>query len=358
MLAVPKRLEARLSDLECSIISLPDQPFVGHGGSYSRSKQKSDRAETALFLEVSRTASPDHALHLFGDSAMRWLLKQPVSDVPISVLLFRPRAHYPALYGTRFNLRERFLAAAHEHLVQRWGRRTDAHALLTLDEGAAHFWAERGLQAHWLPEPPIGEVPAPVPRGRRKGCIAYGALAERKGIEFLAAASIREPDSIAVTLAGPVEPGFERRLEVCVAQMKTAGVEVDVRTSRHSEAEGLAALASARCAVLPYPRHYGMSRVLLEAASVGTPVIVQDGGLMGYLVRRYELGIALECTDAPALARAIRSLTDDPDAVEARSEALAQFADRFSRERFRRAFLAAFPSAPEVSQGVAAGGRQ
>jgi hypothetical protein len=69
------------------------------------------------------------------------------------------------------------------------------------------------------------------------------------------------------------------------------GARVELRPRLHSEVEGLRALASARCALLPYHRHSGMSRVLLEACSAGTPVIADNFGLLGYLVRTHGPGI-------------------------------------------------------------------
>ena len=340
VLAVPDRLRANLTDLDVETMPIDSSRTPVPARPYSRSKQRSDRTETSLFLDAARAAGVDHALHLFGDSAMRWLLREPSSSVPISLLLFRPRAHYPALYGMHLDFRERLLAAAHEQLVRRWYRRPDAHAIMSLDEGAAQLWAQRGANASWLPEPPVTEMTDLVSADRR-GCIVWGALAQRKGIEFLTAAAVLQP-GLAVTLAGQPQPGFEAELQACVSRMREAAVEVEVRARRLKESEGLAALAGARCAVLPYPRHYGMSRVLLEAASVGTPVVVHDFGLLGYLTRRHSLGVAVDCRNPRALADAIHSLTDDPRAFDRHADALAAFAARYSRERFREALRAPF----------------
>jgi glycosyltransferase involved in cell wall biosynthesis len=130
-------------------------------------------------------------------------------------------------------------------------------------------------------------------------------------------------------------------LRAYVCEMERSGAAVNVRPYRHSESEGLEVLARAKCAVLPYPRHDGMSRVLLEACSVGTPVIVHDRGLVGYLVRRYKLGRAVDCTDARALRRAILALVSTDDS-EPHSAHLADFAARFSAARFEASILAPF----------------
>jgi glycosyltransferase involved in cell wall biosynthesis len=177
----------------------------------------------------------------------------------------------------------------------------------------------------------------------RRGCIVYGALAERKGIDLLAAAVTAAPISLEIVIAGEAEGSFLPRLNELVHQMRRAGATVDVRARRHGEIEGLRALAGAKCAVLPYPAHDGMSRVLVEAASVGTPVVVHDRGLLGYLVRRYGLGYAVECRDTTAVRQAILELTEGNVAAGYRDN-LARFASRFSTDAFQRALADVFHS--------------
>jgi glycosyltransferase involved in cell wall biosynthesis len=153
-------------------------------------------------------------------------------------------------------------------------------------------------------------------------------------------------------IAGEADASFLPTLQRNVAEMEGQGATVDVRAYRHSEMEGLQVLARAKCAVLPYPRHDGMSRVLMEACSVGTPVIVHDRGLLGHLVRTYKLGHVVDCRDARALRRAILdlALSEKNEAYAAR---LADFAARFSRERFQEAVLAPFAD-PAASRRLAA----
>jgi glycosyltransferase involved in cell wall biosynthesis len=81
-----------------------------------------------------------------------------------------------------------------------------------------------------------------------------------------------------------------------------------------------------------------MSRVLVEACSVGTPVIAHDFGLLGHLVRRHRLGLAVDCTDPNALREAVLLLTEAERSVSY-TEHIARFAARFELERFRDALL-------------------
>ncbi len=98
-----------------------------------------------------------------------------------------------------------------------------------------------------------------------------------------------ERTPVRLVLAGSVEPSYLSELRGHAAAMASSGLEVDVRPHHHSELEGLRALAGASCALLPYPQHSGMSRVLLEACSVGTPVVAHRYGLLGHLVSAHGL---------------------------------------------------------------------
>jgi glycosyltransferase involved in cell wall biosynthesis len=209
---------------------------------------------------------------------------------------------------------------------------------MTLDEEAARRWsAERGAPAYWVPEPTVESVPLRVPASARSGCVLYGALADRKGIDLLARAIGSDLTPIQVTVAGEADPGFLPRLREVVGEMSRGGASVELRAHRHKEAEGLRALATARCAALPYPRHDGVSRVLVEACSVGTPVIVHDYGLLAHLVRRHGLGVVVDCNDSRSLREALLALTTDARATERYAPALESFAARFSRGRFAEA---------------------
>jgi Glycosyl transferases group 1 len=96
--------------------------------------------------------------------------------------------------------------------------------------------------------------------------------------------------------------------------------------------DGTYGLASANCAVLPYPHHAGMSRVLVQACSVGTPVVAHHFGLLGHLVRTHGLGLSVDCTDPRALREAVLTLAD-PTQPAAHAEALRAFA-RYTPDRF------------------------
>jgi glycosyltransferase involved in cell wall biosynthesis len=305
---------------------------------FSRERRAALRAEVDLLLQATRTAQPDHTVHLFADTALRTLVRRPIG-APLSVLLFRPRGHIPASNAADPR-REAVLGLAYDVILQAWRRRPDAHAVLTLDPLAARAWSRRrGAPVYAIPEP-APAVPLPKPRPR-EGIVLFGALSARKGFHFLVEALEHDGHGVKLVLAGAAAPSFASSLESVETRLRAAGVDVELRIWYHGETEFLEVLAGARAAVLPYVGHVGMSRVLVEAASVGTPVVAHAEGLLGYLVKTRGLGIAVDCRDAAALAAAVREISD-PDVAGRYAGALQRFAAEHSAEHFAAAVCEPF----------------
>jgi glycosyltransferase involved in cell wall biosynthesis len=335
VLALPQSTLDAVGDLEAETISLGDaRPPFG---------RLTLRRRAVLPEEVEKlrvvSARVDQTVHLSADHALFRLASAEPFPSLVTLVLYHLRAHYGALYGTPLPYADRAIAYAKDRAVRRWRRRSDALSVFVLDEELAKQAPSNGAPVHWLPEPPVASLPLPRIPSRREGCVLYGALAPRKGIDLLAGALCASTTRLKLVLAGVVDPpDFEPELTRLAQAMEQVGVEVDLRPRHHSELEGLEVLASACCAVLPYPRHAGMSRVLVEAASVGTPVVADRFGLLGHLVRTHRLGLAVDATDPPALRAAVLELAD-PERAASYAEALARFAARFTRERFREALV-------------------
>lgn len=334
VIALPQATLDSIGDLGVETLSLGEErPPLG-----GRLRPPSLLAEEAKRFRDAASLG-DHAMHLFADQLLVRLISERRFPARTSLLLYRPRAHYPAAYGTRLPIGDRLIAFGKEWALRAWRRRADAHAVFTLDEEAARRWAvQRGAGAHWLPEPPVPPLPLEDRRIQRNGCVVYGALAPRKGLELLARALSLEPTELRLVLAGCPDASYLPELERHAATIASRGVEVDLRPHEHSEMDGLRVLAGANCVILPYPCHLGMSRVLLEACAVGTPVVAHHFGLLGHLVRAHGLGLSVDCTDPHALRTAVLALTD-PAQPAAYAKALEAFSARYSSDRFRAALF-------------------
>jgi O-antigen ligase/glycosyltransferase involved in cell wall biosynthesis len=344
IVAAPDQYLPGLTQLALETRSLgPARPGLDPDRSAADQHRELALAEIAHIRETVAETRPDHLIHLYADPIIRRLVEVPALPCPTTLCLFFPRAHYPRAFDSHMTAQEMLHARYLEHLVRRWRRRPDAHALFSLDTEAVRLWSQRrGAAAYWFPEPPIDPLPPDFGQMKRSGYVLYGSLARRKGLHLLADAVASRRTPVRIVLAGEVETGFESEVERHVLRMERAGAQIELHLGRQDEQEGLRLLAQAQYALMPYPRHYGASRVLLEAASVGTPVIVNDFGLIAHLVKRHSLGVAVDCTDPQRFRDTLLGQLADPTTPARYGEALSAFTLAYSASSFQRAILAPF----------------
>lgn len=189
---------------------------------------------------------------------------------------------------------------------------------------AAGFPADR-LEVHYQGVDTDLFTPGPGSAERGAPSIVFiGALAERKGVDDLLAASIA------------VSPRAEHRLVVIGAGPLAEKVRATAATHRHIDVLGsipresvLEQLRGARALVLPTRLHEGWREaaglVLLEAQACGIPVITYRSGGAPEMVDDGRTGVVVDEDDVRALAGAIADVIDlsDPDwaAMSARARA-------------------------------------
>jgi glycosyltransferase involved in cell wall biosynthesis len=333
-IAAPEAARGRL-ETEADFVSLgPSRPAVA-----AEERPALLAAERAALFDAIRRAGATHAVHMFADDLVPYLAHGPRAPAPISPLIFRKASHYPLRFRSHLYLKEMRREWAFDAWLWLWRQRPDAGAALLFDEFAAKLAARTpGAPVVWMPEAPV-RLPASLPPdAEREGVALTGALDWRKGIHHLADAVALRPTDMRVTLAGRPVAGYEDELQGHVARMRDAGATVDLRDRWIGADEYLEVLAGARVVVAPYPRHRGMSRLILEAAAVGTPVVADRYGLMGRLVKDHGLGLAVS-TARPAVFRDALDQLLARDGVD--REALRRFAGRYTQERFRSALLTA-----------------
>lgn len=345
-IAASDQMLAEVSDLAVERHSLGGpRPSVG-GGDLGADDSPARLAERELRLlrEASGTLGSEHVWHLYSDPILRWWLREGPMPARMTATVCHPLAHYPSSFGSELAPRQRLSGWYLEHKVRRWRARSDSNAAFTLDPVAARRWADRGgTQAVWLPEAPVA-VPDPLPAlADRSGCVFFGAIDARKGFDMFADALALAPTNLEVLVAGHVAPNSEESVRRGAERMRAAGVDLELRLGWVARLEdALLALASARCAVLPYRRHPGTSRVMTEAAAVGTPVVGPDWGLAAFYIREYGLGLAVDPTDPARLREAILELSEDPDAPRRYAAGLRRYTEEVGGRRFGEAVRSAF----------------
>jgi len=143
--------------------------------------------------------------------------------------------------------------------------------------------------------------------------LVYGSLTRRKGIEQLLRAleKLGDPDVIVLVAGKPDEEVTTLLSSKHCRQMQESG-QLLVRGEFHDDEAEVRVFSAATVVWLGYiGGAYGSSGVLYQAGSAGLPVISMADGLVGWSVRSHELGIALDASDATAVADALRRLRKD-----------------------------------------------
>jgi glycosyltransferase involved in cell wall biosynthesis len=302
------------------------------------SSPKSDlaNAELDLIEELVGELNPDHLVLLWADPVLRWLLRRPPLPTRVSLYLFFAQLHYPRAYRTHLPLRELAGAIFKEASVIRWLYRQDAHALFGFDPIAAKRWAHYPrANTYYLPEPPLNYQPRPCPPEEKEGCVMFGYLDARKGLDRIADALEPGCEGLELRLNGEVAPEYREQLQAQISRIGAAGAEIETRLERLPYEDALDDLAAARVALLAFGWAPPGSRVLLEAASAGTPVVGSSKGAVGHLIREHGLGRTADPADPAAMREAILGLAQEPDAPARYADNLRRYADRLNANQAR-----------------------
>lgn len=175
--------------------------------------------------------------------------------------------------------------------------RIPAERLVTIYKGHSLDWY-RAAPAD------LGTVGVP-PGAFTVACVAN--YRPRKGIEVLvdALAALPEHTHLLLIGGGMDAPRLRRRIE-----SSPASARIHVLGYRD---DAPALTAACDVFVLPSTRREGLARSLIEAMAYGVAPVVTDCGGSPELVQDGVCGLVVPVADAPALARAIRTLHDDPD---------------------------------------------
>ncbi len=268
----------------------------------------------------------------------------------ISAITFRPTLHYSDLGSPPDTLGERLA-----RMGKRWAtwsalRHRALHTLFSLDETAVpalRALAPPGVRVEHLPDP-VPHEPSPlapeavraewgVERGRTVALLAGGLDARKGALATLAAiprVRAEAARALAVVFAGAVRAEEQSDFERLRAATESSGVQVVVREGRVPDGHLQGLITAADLLLVPYQRHVGSSGFVMRAAGAGVPVVAQDWGAMGHVVRSHRLGRTVDTLSPEALATALGDAALAPrdgfDAESARAFAAANTLRHFT----------------------------
>ena len=279
---------------------------------------------------------------------------------PISSIYFKPTFHYASFPGYEPTLKSRIQQWQEKALLSAIFRQPYLHRLLCLDPFAVEALNQKQTQkkAVALADPveayPSQSSPSELRSqlnidSERIVFLLFGELTDRKGIEqVLEAIALLSSDlcqQLCFLLAGRCDLETQRRFQSKIVQVRQLKpVQIIEQYGFASQKTVQAYFQLADIVLAPYQKHVGMSGILLQAAAAQKPVLSSDYGLMGELVRRYQLGLAIDSTQPAELAAALsKFLQVSPESFYS-AEKAQQFVQQNTVEKFANTILSAVRS--------------
>lgn len=288
------------------------------------------RVEWQLFGNYASALDVTDGLAMFFDRFQLPLALGLALPCRVSGILFRPTLHYQRLDSYQATWRAT-VRMGREALLWRLALRHRAmRTLFSLDPLAVPVLQQVAgrVQVTHLPDP-IEFQPAPPQRvaalrqqlgieSQRRIALFFGFLEERKGLypllEALTLLPVATQERFCLLLVGQIASKEVEKLTKRIAELtQQTAIQLIMYDQFAPEAEVPAYFQMADFVLAPYQRHIGSSGILLWAAAAGKPVLASDYGLMGELVRRYQLGRVVDSTQPAAIAEGLATfLSENP----------------------------------------------
>lgn len=281
--------------------------------------------EWRLCCQYAKTLGVDHCLVMYLDTYFLAIAAGLQPCCPFSGIYFRPTFHYSSFQNhSRHQTRKAELQQSWEQLILgRVLQSSRAQMLFCLDPFVESFLKPNpgSGQLRYLPDPvdltAFRQPEQDEPELRlqlgidpdRRICLIFGALTTRKGIYQLLDAVTQLPERVCQQLCllfvgeSKIQSELEERIAALCGQQP---VQVVRRYEFISDTEIPQYFKLANIISALYQRHVGSSGILLLAAAAQKPVLGTDYGLMGELIRRYRLGLAVDSTQPAAIAAGLQ----------------------------------------------------
>jgi glycosyltransferase involved in cell wall biosynthesis len=305
--------------------------------------------EWRLLQKYVRQLSPTHCLLMYFDSILLALAILGSLPCRLSGIYFRPIFHYSEFAVFNPSQHERWLQLRDKIALSRLLHYPRFQTLFCLDPLVIeHLDKFKGhVKPVYLPDPVQiyrdGEANVEKLRENlaielnRRVFLMFGSLQKRKGIYQLFDAIARLPSHLCQKLCllfvGPIDSPtvFHNRIaHLC----ESLPIQIITQDQFVPDRDIQPYFQLADVILAPYQRHIGMSAILVRAAAAGKPVLSTNYGLMGEIVKRYKLGIAVDASIPEEIAQGLTQfITHSPETFFDRSR-MQCFAEENLAEKF------------------------
>lgn len=255
------------------------------------------------------------------------------SQSSISGIYYRPVSHYKKCFSVSFSSRRKFWVVREKLFLSHLFRAKAFKTLFCLDPLAVKYFSETyyNSKAVYLPDPSdvLSEEQLHTDEttnlrnqlkinSERIIFLLFGSISERKGVYKILEALNRFPDSecenICLIIAGKPQNGnIEEVIDLqCKEIISKKSIQIICEFKYLSDAEIAAYFTISNVILTLYQEQIGMSGVLLLAAAYKKPVLSSNYGLIGEVVRNYELGLTVDASTESEIIGGLQRFISSP----------------------------------------------
>jgi len=312
--------------------------------------------EWTLFCHYAGQTKADQAMLMQFDHLQLPMVFGERSPCPISGIYFRPTLHYTQFSHYTSTTKDRVRRWRQKLLLALALKSGQMNTLFSLDPFAPAAIAPfaHSVQVVPLPDPVERMVIDPVRSHQlkiqlnlapnRRIFLLFGKLSSRKGTHQLLEAVRQLPmetsQKLCVLMVGEIPDSEAPRLKSLISEVTAnSSAQILLKDEFIPESDAPLYFQLADVVLAPYQQHVGTSGILLQAAAAQKPVLSSDYGLMGELVRQYELGLVTDTQQPNAISQTISKYLQHPDTQFANPFQMKAFVEQNLADKFAETIL-------------------
>ena len=307
--------------------------------------------EWDLLQKYGQKLQPSHCVLMYLDSMLLALSLKGKPPCPISGIYFRPIFHYGEFADFNSSFKERILQWRDRVILGQLLGKKQFKTLFCLDPFAVERIAQfnTSVEPIYLADPvqiysnsdsQLKELKASLDLPQdRKVFLMFGVPQGRKGIyqllEAIALLPVNLAEQFCLLLVGPKseDPSIHNRISEL---QQSLPVQIIKREQFIQDQEIQPYFQISDVILAPYQRHIGMSAILVRAAAAQKPVLSCNYGLMGEMVKRYELGITVDASSPQAIAQGINKFLFQSGEILGNPATMKSFAEINTAKNFAK----------------------
>ena len=308
-----------LENIDLIAIAPEEEAALNSHGSPIRRISRSLK-EWNLLCKYAKLLQATHCLIMYFDTSWLPLVLGKKAPCNFSGIYFRPTLHYQNFADYLPTRQEKIQQWREKLTLTRILRHPQLRTLFCIDPFAAKYIEHKfnskvkilslsdPVQINNLSDSSSADFKNQLGiDAHRQVFLLFGALTGRKGVNQLLEAIALLPDDLCLQSCFLlIGEGNKEQIQVQVKSIcQSKPVQIISKCQFVPEQDVPKYFQLADFVLAPYQKHVGMSGILLLAAAAQKPILSSNYGLMGELVRRYQLGLAVDSTVPREITRGI-----------------------------------------------------